>query len=108
MAHSLRSKSKLKAKSAKRGNEFQKAVDERTQRLHAKARQHLLKQKEESKLKALEEGKEVKEDVAEEDAMKDDEEAKKVSTSGYRTARHHLWKKKNRKNSHTAFQFHKK
>lgn len=92
MAHSLRSKPKLRAKSIKRGNEFQKAVDERTQRLHEKAKQELLKQK--SKKEELKE----QEDKIEVDA--ENEQSKPtVSTSGYRTARHHLYKKKHKKSS---------
>lgn len=105
MAHSLRSKSKLRAKSIKRGKEFQKVVDERTQRLHEKAKHNLIKQKEQEKLKALEEGKEIKEDEDEE-SMNVDE--KKVSTSGYRTSRNQIWKNKHKKHKYTSFKKNKK
>ncbi|CDR42234.1 CYFA0S08e05160g1_1 [Cyberlindnera fabianii] len=105
MAKSLRSKSKLKAKSVKRGKEFQAAVDERTKRLHEKAKLDLIKQKQAA-------GEEVSEDVVAEDAMVDDEEAenkKKVSTSGTRGSRHQKIKmKKGKKNMHTNFRTKKK
>jgi hypothetical protein len=93
MAKSLRSKSKLRAKSVKRGKEFQRAVDERTARIVERAKADLLKQKDQEK---------ENKPVIQEDKM--DVEPKKVSTSGDRNARHHNWKMSNKKkNSQTSF-----
>jgi len=114
MGKSLRSKSKLKAKAFKRSGEFQKAVDQRTQRLFEKSQEELIKQKikeqEEAKInenKANQQKEEEGEnDDNDDDAMKvdDEKDGKKVSTSGYRTARHHLYKKnKKAKQNNMAF-----
>ncbi|SCU92151.1 LAMI_0E09010g1_1 [Lachancea mirantina] len=99
MAKSLRAKSQLKAKSVKRKNEFQKAADARSQRLAEKLRDDLVRQKveelkkqnngaeiDETTLEALENGSKPAPDAMEEDS-------KKVSTSGWRDARHHTYKK---------------
>lgn len=85
MAKSLRAKSHLHAKSIKRHNEFQKVVDARADRVSEKLKQDLMAQK----MKDLKSG-----DAMEvEDSKKDGEPEKKVSTSGWRDARHHNYKK---------------
>ncbi|CEP24714.1 unnamed protein product [Cyberlindnera jadinii] len=97
MAKSLRSKPKLRAKSIKRGKEFQKAVDERQNRLANKLKEDLLKQK---STKKADNDKEEEMEVEQDDSARD---VKKVSTSGDRNARHHNWKMSNRKKNHTSF-----
>lgn len=97
MAKSLRAKSHLKAKSIKRKNEFQKTVDARAERVANKLKEDLIRQKLEE-LKNKNGGMELDpssvdalEAKADTDAM--DTDAKKVSTSGWRDARHHNYKK---------------
>ncbi|KAK7683918.1 hypothetical protein QCA50_012889 [Cerrena zonata] len=75
MAHSLRSKSKLQAKSIKRKNEFSKYAEERTNRLQKKLEEH---DKEQGKPK-------------EDGGM--DLDNKKVSTHGWRDSRSQIYKK---------------
>lgn len=103
MAKSLRSKSKLRAKSVKRGKEFQKAVDERQLRLLERAKENLINQKiAEAKAKNNTEGDAIQIDEEESKSKAETNEIKKVCTSGYRTARHHLYKK-NKKKNHSSF-----
>lgn len=83
MAKSLRAKSHLQAKSVKRRNEFQKVVDARAERLSDKLKQDLMAQK----MKELKDGESMDVDESKKD------EGKKVSTSGWRDARHHNYKK---------------
>ncbi|GMG31219.1 unnamed protein product [Ambrosiozyma monospora] len=81
MAHSARSKSKLKSKSIKvtaKNSDYAKTAEARRQRLAEKARENLLKQK----------AKDAKDD----DDMKMDVE-KNVSTSGWRKSRTSTYKK---------------
>ncbi|CUS23899.1 LAQU0S12e02520g1_1 [Lachancea quebecensis] len=97
MAKSLRAKSQLKAKSVKRKNEFQKAADARSQRLADKMKEDLIRQQiEELKSK----NSELKDDEAkmalQDEAM--DQDGKKVSTSGWRDARHHNYKRNKKLN----------
>lgn len=97
MAKSLRAKSHLKAKSIKRKGVFQNVVDARTDRLAEKLKQDLIDQKMQ-KLKAKDGDMELDEGVLQnaevkEDGEKMDEDKKKVSTSGWRDARHHTYKK---------------
>lgn len=82
MAKSIRASSHLKAKSLKRGKEFQKAVDARALRVSEKLKEDLLKQK----LKELKDGEAMEVDNSKKDVGK-------VSTSGWRDARHHNYKK---------------
>ncbi|GME87972.1 hypothetical protein B5S28_g3924 [[Candida] boidinii] len=89
MAHSLRSKSKLKAKSVKRHSEFQPKEDARKERLAQKMKENLTKQVAEKAAADAAEGKEV---APVEDKMEDDSN-KTVSTSGWRKSRHHVYKK---------------
>ncbi|CCE93015.1 uncharacterized protein TDEL_0F02040 [Torulaspora delbrueckii] len=97
MAKSLRAKSHLAAKSVKRRNEFQKVVDARAERVSEKLKQDLMAQK----MKELKDGTSM--DI---DTKKDDDESKKVSTSGWRDARHHNYKKaKKMKNSKKKVSF---
>lgn len=97
MAKSLRAKSHLAAKSVKRRNEFQKVVDARAERVSEKLKQDLMAQK----MKELKDGNGM--DI---DTKKDDDESKKVSTSGWRDARHHNYKKaKKMKNSKKKISF---
>lgn len=97
MAKSLRAKSHLAAKSVKRRNEFQKVVDARAERVSEKLKQDLMAQK----MKELKDGTGM--DI---DTKKDDDESKKVSTSGWRDARHHNYKKaKKMKNSKKKVSF---
>lgn len=97
MAKSLRAKSHLAAKSVKRRNEFQKVVDARAERVSEKLKQDLMAQK----MKELKDGNGM--DI---DTKKVDDESKKVSTSGWRDARHHNYKKaKKMKNSKKKVSF---
>lgn len=97
MAKSLRSKSKLRAKSIKRVKEFQQAVDERQLRIVERAKENLLKQQ-------VAKGEEPVDKEAEMDVEVEGETKKTVSTSGDRNARHHNWKMANKKkNKSTAF-----
>lgn len=98
MAKSLRAKSHLKAKSIKRKGEFQNAVDARQGRIAEKLKQDLINQK----LKELkdknggEEGDEQAmqiDDLASLEKKDDDKPAVKISTSGWRDARHLNYKR---------------
>lgn len=109
MAKSLRASSHLHAKSIKRKAVFQKVVDARDARISQKLKQDLVKQKLDE-LKAKNNGMEVDESVLkEQEKTADQDESKKVSTSGWRDARHHNYKKaklqrkKNKKGSFTKF-----
>lgn len=98
MAKSLRAKSQLKAKSVKRKNEFQKNADARAQRIADRMKEDLIRQQlEEIKSK----GGDVQEAEAkaalQDDAMEQD--GKKVSTSGWRDARHHNYKRNKKLNN---------
>lgn len=95
MAKSLRASSHLNAKSVKRQAVFQKIVDARESRIAEKLKNELIQQK----LKELRE-KEGEDAIIDEDAIIAEIENKpkkdaseKVSTSGWRDARHHLYKK---------------
>ncbi|RLV91816.1 hypothetical protein JA1_003615 [Spathaspora sp. JA1] len=92
MAKSLRSKSKLRAKSVKRKGEFSKFVDSRNTRIARKLADETVKQDE---AKAAKEGEEVEEST--ETTMEVDEsktEKKKVSTSGWRDSRNQIYKQR--------------
>ncbi|CDO92579.1 unnamed protein product [Kluyveromyces dobzhanskii CBS 2104] len=115
MAKSIRASSDLNAKSIKRKGVFQKTVDARAARVSDKLKNDLLKQKLD-KLKAKNNGMEIDEEALlqqeklEKEQKKEDEASgKKVSTSGWREARHHVYKKarlqknKNKKGSFTKF-----
>lgn len=95
MAKSLRASSHLQAKSIKRRNVFQKVVDARAERISEKLKNDLVKQK----LKDLKEGQDMELDETKKPAAK-------VSTSGWRDARHHNYKKaKKIKNSKKKVSF---
>lgn len=90
-------KSQLKAKSVKRKNEFQKAADARSQRLADKMKEDLIRQQiEELKSKNSELKDEDAKLALQDEAM--DQDAKKVSTSGWRDARHHNYKRNKKLN----------
>ncbi|CCF59530.1 hypothetical protein KAFR_0H01200 [Kazachstania africana CBS 2517] len=93
MAKSLRAKSHLKAKSVKRNAEFQKVVDERGKRISEKLQQDLINQK----VKQLKEQDPTKDAMEIEEISNDNIEKEgepvKVSTSGWRDARHHNYKR---------------
>ncbi|RCK64505.1 hypothetical protein Cantr_00100 [Candida viswanathii] len=94
MAKSLRSKSKLQAKSVKRKGEFSKFVDERNKRIAAKLAEETKKQDELKK-------QQKKEDNEDETKTMDVDEAKdtkKVSTSGWRDSRSQAYKQRQLKN----------
>ncbi|CAK7901258.1 hypothetical protein CAAN3_05S05138 [[Candida] anglica] len=96
MAKSLRSKSKLRAKSVKRKGEFAKFVDGRNDRLAAKLEEHTKKQEEEKAAKKAQDP-EVK--AEETEGMEVDYSAesttdKKVSTSGWRDSRNQIYKQR--------------
>ncbi|QLL32890.1 hypothetical protein HG536_0D04120 [Torulaspora globosa] len=82
MAKSLRASSHLKAKSVKRRHVFQKVVDARAARISEKLKGDLVQQK----LKEMKDGGAMEVD----DSKK---EVRKISTSGWRDARHHNYKK---------------
>lgn len=94
MGKSIRSKSVLRAKSAKRGGEFSNFVDARNKRLSEKMAKDLAEQK--AKLQKQE----VEDDKMEEDT-------KKVSTSGWKNSRKSIYKqsliKKKKKKTHLKF-----
>lgn len=90
MAKSVRAKSTLRAKSAKRGNEFQKAYDAREARILEKRQQDLMRQKMEELKQKEADGK--MEDVAEKPAK-----PAKVSTSGWRDANHLNYRRAHKK-----------
>ena len=90
MAKSLRSKSKLQAKSVKRKGEFSKYVDERNKRIANKLAEETKKQNE---LK-----KQNNNNIEEEDDKSMDVDKKKVSTSGWRDSRSQVYKQRQLKN----------
>ncbi|KAG2735848.1 hypothetical protein G9P44_002062 [Scheffersomyces stipitis] len=94
MGKSLRSKSKLRAKSIKRKGVFSNFVDERNKRLADKMADATKKQEEAKKAAAAEEGTEPKEDTMD----VEEKDSKKVSTSGWRDSRKQIYKKKQIKN----------
>lgn len=98
MGKSIRSKSKLRAKSVKRDGEFQKFVDGRNDRIAAKLAEKTKKQDEDIKAKKVENG----EVIDEKDESSMDVEAKKVSTSGWRDSRSQIYKKRTIKKSKKA------
>ncbi|CAG99596.1 uncharacterized protein KLLA0_E12431g [Kluyveromyces lactis] len=116
MAKSIRASSHLNAKAIKRKGVFQKTVDARAARVAEKLKNDLLKQKLDD-LKAKNNGMEVDEETLlqqerlqkEEKLESGEDSEKKVSTSGWRDARHHNYKKarlqknKNKKGSFTKF-----
>ncbi|CAK9439429.1 uncharacterized protein LODBEIA_P35540 [Lodderomyces beijingensis] len=89
MAKSLRSKSKLQAKSLKRKGEFQNFVDERNKRIAEK----LQKETAEQEVKK----KKAKEDKQDGGSM-DVDQPKKVSTSGWRDSNSQRYKQSKLKN----------
>ncbi|KAK5773853.1 uncharacterized protein PWA37_003798 [Arxiozyma heterogenica] len=105
MAKSLRAKSCLKAKSVKRKDEFQNAVNARELRISEKLKQDLINQKlKELKSKNGTDG-ESNEPAMEIDDLaslekKEETKTQKISTSGWRDARHLNYKraKKMKKN----------
>lgn len=98
MAKSLRSKSKLQAKSVKRKGEFAKFVDARNQRIAEKLHQETLKQEAKKKEEKENEGKDKDAsdatDAAAAAAMDVDAEKKekKISTSGWRSSNSQRYK----------------
>lgn len=97
MAKSLRSKSKLRAKTIKRKGEFAHLNEERNKRL-AKKLEDETKKQDEAKAAATE--------VSEAPMEVDGAEKKKVSTSGWRDSHSQIYKrthKKKRHNSKTHF-----
>ncbi|ODV78565.1 uncharacterized protein CANTADRAFT_6923 [Suhomyces tanzawaensis NRRL Y-17324] len=99
MAKSLRSKSKLRAKSVKRKGEFANFVDGRNKRLSEKMEQELLKQKEAAlaKKKDQADAEGAEEPAVPEQDMDVDKTPKKISTSGWRDSRNQIYKKKHLK-----------
>ncbi|ODQ78262.1 hypothetical protein BABINDRAFT_14853 [Babjeviella inositovora NRRL Y-12698] len=104
MAKSLRSKSKLRAKSVKRKGEFQAAVDDRQKRIVARCEADLKKQNEETEKKKDEDKDEdnVKDVMAVDETPKSD---KPVSTSGWRKTRHTAYKQRNNTKSKKHMKF---
>ncbi|SCU94512.1 LANO_0E07008g1_1 [Lachancea nothofagi CBS 11611] len=99
MAKSLRAKSMLKAKSVKRKNVFQVKADARANRISEKMKEELIKQQvEEIKRK----NSDLKTDEAARQALeveRMEQDDKKVSTSGWRDARHHNYKRNKKLNN---------
>lgn len=102
MAKSLRSKSKLRAKSIKRKGEFTKYIDGRNLRLAQKLADHTQKQEE-----AKADKPEKEEESMELDSKTTEASDKKVSTSGWRDSRTQIYKKvkakKSKKNKSLKF-----
>lgn len=96
MAKSLRSKSKLQAKSIKRKGEFAKYADERSRRIAERLAKETAKQEAEKKSKQ-ENGQETM-DLDEEDKGDTDGKSKKVSTSGWRDSNSQRYKQRQLKN----------
>ncbi|CCD22701.1 uncharacterized protein NDAI_0A05460 [Naumovozyma dairenensis CBS 421] len=95
MAKSLRAKSHLKAKSIKRRSVFQKIVDARESRLAERLKKDFVDQKV-KELKEKNGDAEIMDIDADGKITGEDESeisTKKVSTSGWRDARHHAYKK---------------
>ncbi|SCU84565.1 LADA_0D02432g1_1 [Lachancea dasiensis] len=98
MAKSLRAKCHMKAKSIKRKNVFQVDADARANRISHKMKEDLIKQKMEElqrKNPDVKSAEEAREAVQADDMEQDD---KKVSTSGWRDARHHNYKRNKKLN----------
>lgn len=91
MGKSLRSKSKLRAKSIKRKAEFSEYVDKRNQRISDKLAESTKAQDELKKQKKQEEG------IDEEAAPMETDNDKKPSTSGWRNSRKQQYIQKNLK-----------
>ncbi|ESW99857.1 hypothetical protein HPODL_03724 [Ogataea parapolymorpha DL-1] len=90
MAHSARSKSKLRAKKekiSKKGSDYAKTNEERKERLAQKLQENLLKQKQEG---------------TDAPVMEVD---KKVSTSGWRSSRNSLYKKNHTRKKNKSIKF---
>ena len=92
MAKSLRSKSKLRAKSVKRKGEFAKHVDARNERLAAK-----LKEKTETQTE--------KSDKNDTDKSKLEPKLEKISTSGWRDSRKLQYKQRQLKKKKNVTKF---
>ncbi|KAI5969562.1 hypothetical protein CANMA_001412 [Candida margitis] len=98
MAKSLRSKSKLQAKSVKRKGEFAKYVDERSKRIADRLAKETAKQEAEKKKNKQEDGQETMDlDKAAEDG-EEKTHNKKVSTSGWRDSNSQRYKQRQLKN----------
>ncbi|KAF3990954.1 hypothetical protein FT663_00890 [Candidozyma haemuli var. vulneris] len=103
MAKSLRSKSKLRAKSIKRKGEFANYANERTARLAAKAKAFEEKQKNQKDEDAMEEEQEEKpEGEAEGESKPETESLKNVKTSGLKNTSR-IRKRGLKKRGHTKF-----
>ncbi|KAG0670527.1 hypothetical protein C6P45_002269 [Maudiozyma exigua] len=90
MAKSLRASSHLAAKSVKRKAVFQKVVDARESRIADKLKKDLIDQK----LKELKEkDPEAAATMDVDNIPETKKEDKKISTSGWRDANHHVYKK---------------
>ncbi|ODV95811.1 hypothetical protein PACTADRAFT_49259 [Pachysolen tannophilus NRRL Y-2460] len=89
MAKSLRSKSKLKAKSVKRKGEFQKKYDERSERIAAKVKANLILQ---NSSKTIDHDNDDDDDDAKMEIDNKNEVPKKISTAGWRGSRHNMYK----------------
>lgn len=103
MAKSIRSKSKLQAKSVKRKGEFAKYDNERSKRLEQKLVEHTKKQEEEKAAKKLLEGNDNESTMELDSKSSSTTDPKKhVPTSGWRDSRTQIYKqskiKKGRKN----------
>jgi hypothetical protein len=95
MAHSLRSKTKLKSKKAKTSNpdsDYYKAAQERTQRLADKLKENLEKQK--SKGNNEKDVDQMETDDKSSNLTIDAEDLVKVKTHGWRKSRTAIYKKK--------------
>lgn len=86
MAKSLRSKSKLRAKSVKRKGEFTKFVDDRNKRIAEKLAKETKIQEEAKKDAAV--------DSQPEESMEVDKTEQKISTSGWRDSRKQIYKQR--------------
>ncbi|KAI5952787.1 hypothetical protein KGF54_003654 [Candida jiufengensis] len=100
MAKSLRSKSKLQAKSVKRKGEFSKFVDDRNKRIADKLlietakQEEAKKQKKANEVNQVEEEEPIKEESMDVDNTKDN---KKISTSGWRDSNSQRYKQRKQK-----------
>lgn len=114
MAKSLRAKSRLQAKSVKRKGEFQNAVNAREQRISERLQQDLINQKLKELKSKNETNEETNEPTMEIDGLaslekKEETKTQKISTSGWRDARHLNYqrakkmKKNKKKGSFTRF-----
>ncbi|AOW28469.1 hypothetical protein MEM_02909 [Candida albicans L26] len=91
MAKSLRSKSKLQAKSTKRKGEFSKYVEERSKRIANRLAEETKKQEEAKKQQDPTQTQTEAMDI-------EDSKDKKVSTSGWRDSRSQVYKQRKLKN----------